>query len=296
MRSVTRLALTLSLALLVHAASAAPALAAKAAVLTGYDSTTSTGGQATLRFKVERDSFIKFDLHGVTVEFRVGSTVIGTAVSGSDGYADLRVNAPQSAGDIIVTGAIPAGGKYAARDATLLLAVRDASARLIVVDIDWTICAAKWWDVLWKANSQLPPVKGAVSALNDLGKGATVLYLTARDDGQMRKTKSWLAYWGFPRGPLYCSDDPRVLIDPHPYKSATIRMLKGVFANMPCGFGNKNTDADAYHDNGLTTYLFDTENAGPYRSFAFVYKDWDDLRAAVAAGQRPELGWATSFR
>jgi hypothetical protein len=291
-----RLGILLPLALAVMAAQAAPAFAAKAAVLTGYDVLVPAGGQATLRFKVERDNLIRWDLHGVRVEFRAGRQLLGTAVSGSDGYADLRVNASQAVGDAVITGTIAAGQSYAGRDATLLVAIRDASARVVVSDVDWTLSAAPWYDVVLKKNADLHPVRGAVSGVNDVIKDATVVYVTGRDDRDSAKTKSWLAYWGFPRAPVFFSDDIRVLANAAPYKTAVIRTLHADFADMPCGFGDLKTDAEAYHANGLTAFIFDTHGAGPYPSYAVVYRDWDALRAANRAGQRPELSWATSFR
>src|SRR5947208_12382460 len=96
-------ALALGLVAMTFAAAAAPA-EARTTHLTGYDTIAPTGARTTLRFKVEtKFLFISIHAHGVRVEFRAGGTLLGTAVSADEGYADLTVNAGASAGDVIVT-------------------------------------------------------------------------------------------------------------------------------------------------------------------------------------------------
>jgi hypothetical protein len=294
--TATKAARTLVPAFALVFLSAAPALAAKATVLTGYDLIARPGARATLRFKVERDNLIRWDIRGATVEFRWQGSLIGTAVSGDDGYADLAVRVGSTPGDYLITGKVAAGGEYWSREATLLLAIRDASARIVVTDIDWTLSAADWWEVATRSNSQIPPVNGAVAAIRDLAKDATVVYVTARHDAQSAKTKSWLATWGFPRAPVFFSEDVRAFFDPRPYKTAVVRSIEAAFPSVLCGFGDLTSDAEAYHANGLPAFIFDTHGAGPFPSYAIVYPDWVALRAANAAGRRPELAWATSFR
>jgi len=296
-RSNTRPGAILGFALVILGLLAEPALAAKAALLTAYDAIVTTGGRTTLRVKVERENLFRYDLKGVKIEFVANGAVLGSAVSAGDGYADLVVQAGQTAGDLVVTGRIAAGQSYSAPAQPLLLAIRSPQARIVIIDIDRTICDGSNTDIVLKSASQIRPLPGAVQGMNDIAADATPIYVTARDDYFMRKTKAWLGHWGFPRGPVICSDSIRAQFwDPVPYKTAMIRFLKAQFPNMPAGFGNKNTDADAYHANGLTTYLFDTENDAPYRSFAIVERGWDELRASNRAGRRPELSWATRFR
>ena len=291
---IARYGSALALAVLVLAAWAPPALAAKAAILTGYDVLALPGGPATLRFKVERDNLLRYDLHGVRVEFRYQglSALLGVAASADDGYADLRLQVPRVPGDYYVEGRIAPGQRYFAPAQTLLLAVREPTARLVITDIDHTIADVEWYDFLWKSTPQVRPVRGAVQALRDISADATIVYLTARDDGAALKTKGWLRYWGFPRGPVFFSDHLIPMLDPEPYKTDKIRSIKGFLPNIPCGFGDLSTDARAYQANGLRAFIFDTHNAGPFPPGSIVERDWDELRAA----RRPELAWASRFR
>lgn len=279
----------------IFSAVAAPAAEATDAVLSGYDTIAAPGAGTTLRVKVEaKFLFVTYHAKGAKVEFRANGALLGSAVSGDEGYADLKVNAPATPGDVIVTGHVT--GSYHGPDTTLLLAVRDAAARVVIVDVDYTLSNAGPVDVLIKGNADLHPVKGAVSGLNDVAKDATVVYVTARDDHFNAKTHAWLALWGFPRGAVFLADHIQPLLDPASYKTPQIRFIHAAFTNMPCGFGDLPSDCKAYNANGLASYIFDTHSAGPYPAYAVVSTDWDDLRAKCAAGQRPELSWARSFR
>lgn len=291
-RSVA-LAAVLAFAAFVTTSAAAPA---RRAILTGRDALVLSGVPAIARVKVERNGASRGDLRGVPVELWANGARLGTAVSRSDGIAELRVNVPAGSGDLVVTAKLAAGSPYSASDETLLLAVRDRTKRVVVTDIDGTVSAASWSDVVRKSNSALPPVRGAVRALKDLARDAAIVYLTAREDGYRQKTKDWLALFGLPRGPVYFSDDDAPSSSStRAYKSGVMRSLTASFANIAAGFGNRAADAQAYHDHGVTSYLFDTQR-GPYPSYAIVTRDWDDLRAANAAGRVPGLAWATSFR
>lgn len=296
MRTARQLAIAFVVALVAIAAQAAPALAAKAATLSGYDTLTATGGRALLRFKLERRNLIRWDLPGVRVEFRMNGALLGTVRTAGDGYADLTVPVGNTAGDLVITGRTAPGERYAAPERSLLLCVRAPGARIVVTDIDWTICGAGWSSVLSNRNADIPPVKGAVAGIRDVAKDATVVYVTARDDYFLDRTKAWLGHWGFVRGPVIFSDDARTLFSARPYKSAAIRALKRAFANVPCGFGDLKTDAQAYHDNGLESFIFDTHGQRDIPSYARLFRDWDDLRAANAAGRTPGLAWATALR
>ncbi len=285
-----------AIAAVLYGAGASPALAAKAAVLTGTDVLARPGDTATLRFKVERNSLIRYDIRGAPVEFRFNGALIGTAVSAADGHADLRVSVGLAPGDYEVAGKVAPGASWWSPEARLFLAVRDRSARLAITDIDHTIADAAWWEVLAKPVSAVPPVRGAVGALRDIAHDATIVYLTARDDGATARTKAWLRHHGFPPGPVFFSDDVRAWFDPRPYKSGVVGAIRAAFPNVPCGFGDLPGDAAAYHDHGLVAFIFDTHGAGPFPPYARVYRDWVALRAANAAGRHPALAWAARFR
>ncbi len=251
---------------------------------------------------MERDNWIRSDLSGVAVDYwiwRASSQTwqyLGRATSAGDGYADLRATVPSTSGNHYVAGRVASGQSYTSGFRYLYVVVRPASSVLVVTDIDWTIAAVDWDDFLFRSNSAVPPVRGAVQALADIGRSATIVYLTARDDYFANKTRAWLTQWGFPTGPAIFSDGTTMVSDPTDYKSDAIAAIAASFWDVRAGFGNKSTDHAAYMANGLDSYQFDTETRD-FPSGTWLYHDWEDLRAAVRSGQRPELAsWATSYR
>jgi hypothetical protein len=280
---------------------AQPALAASKAVLTAYDELVRPAESVKLRFKVERDNLVRYDLKGVKVDYWLWQTAqstwsyLGRATSGDDGYADLNATSPASRGAHLVAGKVAPGQRYESGWRYLYLGVRDATERIVVTDIDQTIAAAEWYEFLWKNSPRVEPVRGAVQALTDVSKDATVVYLTARDDYFGTKTRGWIAHWAFPKGPVICSDGLTMVGDPTDFKAAAIAALKAKFPNIVAGFGNKPTDHEAYTRNGLWSYQWDTQTKS-FPAGTLVYHDFEDLRAAIRRGERPELAWARFYR
>ncbi len=281
----------------------------KAALLTGFDVLVPSGTQtAKVKFKVRRDSATPYDLKGVKVQFRANGAVLGTAESNAKGYAELSVKVPSTPGDLLVTGRLAGGGSfigaldnddsgitYVASDSYALVAVRDPKRRMLVTDIDMTISALHWAEVVARPIEQLPPVPGAPRGLSDIAKDCTVVYITGRDWTYTQKSKAWLAHWKFPRGPalLRAEGDKANNYD---QRNRVLKSLRPSFPKLLYGFGNRTSDAEVYKDNGMKSYIFHTQEPGPYPDYAVVAKDWDELRTMNAAGEAGGLGWATKFR
>src|SRR5262245_56712841 len=124
MKSARIAGLSLVLAFVVAAPLVATAQTLRRAVLTGQDALAPSGVPARVRFKAERDTYSRYDLSGVAVEFWANGSKLGTATSGYSGWAELQVNVPGGQGDLVVTGKLAANSGYSAPDETLLLAIR----------------------------------------------------------------------------------------------------------------------------------------------------------------------------
>jgi hypothetical protein len=79
-------------------------------------------------------------------------------------------------------------------------------------------------------------------------------------------------------------------------RSRVLEVLQPLFPKLLYGFGNRTTDAQVFRDHGMTSYIFHTQEPGPYPSYAVVAKDWNELRTMNAAGDAEGLGWAIKFR
>lgn len=295
--------------LIAFSAASAQADPPKGAVLTGFDALVPSGAPtARVKFKVQRDVAKPYNLKGVKVEFRAKGALLGTAVSDARGYAELSVKVPAGSSDLFVTGRIAGGGSfvgaigdvhsdvmYVATETTLLLAVRDPKRRMLVTDIDQTISALPWAKVVALPIEQLPPVPGAPKGLSDIAKDCSVVYITGRDWTYTAKSKGWLSHWKFPRGPVLLREEGDTSNN-YDQRTRVLETLQAPFPKLLYGFGNRTTDAEVFHDRGMSSYIFHTQEPGPYPSYAVVAKDWDELRAMNAAGDAEGLGWATKFR
>jgi hypothetical protein len=273
--------------------------------LIGYDRLALPGEVVTVRFKVERPVLGRPDVRGAAVEMRLYRDdrriwePLGEARSGRDGYADLALAAPEAAGDHWV--AARAIGDHASAWQSLCLAVRPRGARVIVTDIDGTICGGGAWNLARLAAGEVRsarPLPGAVEGMNALAADATIVYLTARDDALRATTLRWLDHWEMPLGPLYVSDGIELGQDPTRHKTRVMEQLAERF-EVAVAFGDASTDLAAYRAASVPAVMFqgDVHRYAAAPGVAGAYTDWEALRAAVRAGRHRELfGWATQFR
>jgi hypothetical protein len=287
-----RLALV-PLALILLLLAPAPAEAGRA-IVNGYDVLATEGQTVTARVKCERIQWIRWDLRNVDVEFWLWRgdlqswSRLGTARSGGDGYADFDFQAPTVSGDHFLAGRVAPGQRHRSGWTLFYAGVRPQGSRVVVTDIDSTIYDGSFAQVFFGATGSADPLPGAVQGVRDLAKDATIVYVTARDDYFIAQTRDWLYHWGFPFGRTVFTDDFRsFVIDPTDYKAAVVAELKTRF-DVVVGFGDKDTDNAAYLRNGLPSFIF-ADSASGMSGAAGVYKDWNELRAVVAAGQHATI-------
>jgi hypothetical protein len=82
-----------------------------------------------------------------------------------------------------------------------------------------------------------------------------VVYLTHRPDYFGPRSKAWLRKHEFPTGPLLLSDIGEFFGGSGAFKTEQIRNLRERFEKVELGVGDKVSDAQSYHENGLRTYL-----------------------------------------
>src|SRR3989338_2473013 len=94
--------------------------------------------------------------------------------------------------------------------------------------------------------------------MNRLAEVYQVVYITARDDFMMNRTKNWLDQWVFPLAPAYFWDFtgayPTSRVQER-YKREGGAALKQSFPNVIVGVGDGAHDVRAYAANGLKAYL-----------------------------------------
>ena len=76
----------------------------------------------------------------------------------------------------------------------------------LVVDLDGTVCISSGLDVARKAPEDIEASPGAAAAVTELARHYQIVYLSARDDALINRSRRWLDLKHFPHGPLLVRD------------------------------------------------------------------------------------------
>lgn len=278
---MTRTALTLALLTSVMMPATASAIEA-----TGQDAITTPGHPVEVRAKFERSGFAFWrpDMKNerVTIEVLGGRHASRTD---GDGMASVTV-APTTPGVYPISARLDR--HRGAPAATSRLFVLDPARPVAVVDIDGTLSDMPDWQVPFVGH-KAPTFAGAPALMADLARRFQIVYLTARDDTFDGKTREFLRRHGFPDGPIIYDDlglttaterDQLNNKNHGAYKLGQIQALRARGVPITIGVGNAETDAYAYEQAGLPSYIL-TTTAGSGPSFRFTR--YADLRPRLVA-------------
>ena len=179
---------------------------------------------------------------------------------------------------------------------TLLVACIDADAPITIVDLDKTVVASGFHMVLFGEPREMP---GSQDVLKRLAEKNTIVYLTHRPGQFGPKSKAWLLRKKFPPGPVLLAGTGEFMKGSGAYKTAAISELRSSFSNIQIGIGDKISDAAAYYDNGLKSFLIieipDSNKAKDFTKLADklapladgvqVVTGWDQIEQALFAGR-----------
>ena len=221
-------------------------------LLTVRDALALPNEEVQLQARFQAGDFLR-GRQGHVVRFDHGGKIYKATVTDADGVATVTFT-PTQAGDYRFAAEVSPDGlpddPPAPRE--LLVACRAAEEPIAVVDLDKTVVASGFHTVLL-GNPQ--PMAGSPEVLNRLARTHTVVFLTHRPDYFGPKSKTWLKAKGYPRGPVLLATVGSFLKGSGAYKSEMIKTLKKRFTKIEIGIGDKTTDVEAYHENGLKAFL-----------------------------------------
>jgi len=220
-------------------------------LFTAMDALARPGEQVQLRARVQGGDLLQARA-GLVVHFYRQGTLYKAAETDGDGVANVSFT-PEAAGDYRFTVEVSPVGlpDEPPRPQELRVACRTEDTPIVVVDLDKTVVASGFQTVLIGDPS---PMDGSVEVLRRLGKTHTIVYLTHRPDYFGPKSKAWIREKGFPPGPMLLSTLGGFLKGSGEYKSRMLREMGGRFRRIEIGIGDKISDAQAYHDNGLKAF------------------------------------------
>lgn len=230
----------------------------KAAFLSGYDDILNQQNHFNLKIKLEKKSLIPYrtDLPGETIDFYLNDELIGSDITDDDGIAYLNYHSlPIGVYQFIAK--ISPDSRYKTTPAKLFHVVINKDKPIAISDIDHTLSDASAIRVATQPNRSIKPLKNASAGITFFNKlGFQIIYLTARDDTFILKTKDWLKMYDFLPAPSFYWDYKGAGIpqDHGDFKSLVIKKLRQRFSNILIGIGDKPHDIRAYRDHELRSY------------------------------------------
>ncbi len=222
-------------------------------LLYGFDAITTPDQPAEALVRLQKGSYFN-DQEGRLIELYEGERLAARAYTDDEGFARMTFT-PDDVGDYMLTVRVPGpkGAGSGISPTTLLVACRDPSVSIVIVDIDKTLVASSFDEVL---TGQAQPMADSADVLNRLSEDHTIVYMTLRPDYFGPTTKAWLDEHGYPRGPLWVARFGGLLDGNRDYRIRRIRGLRQRFPNVEMGLGDKISSVNAYLANEVHPVLF----------------------------------------
>ncbi|MCI0652219.1 MAG: hypothetical protein L0Z55_10090 [Planctomycetes bacterium] len=253
--------------------------------VTVFDQISRPGERVAVTAKIEVDGPgpFKRDKEALAVEFAAAGATLGTATTADEGIAALEIDAPANKGItwLRVTPVDRGSYRLAEQPDGGALFVVGTETPIIVCDIDGTITAGDEWDWDTLVRSEGPAaLPGAADVLTLLARSNAIVFLTARDDGLLNRTRAWLDIKGFPRSPVLCRDwRLGSLSKTGEFKTRILTSLMERFPNLRWGIGNTAGDCQAYRAIGLPHVTLTESHCEGGAVRCEPVKDWTALGA-----------------
>lgn len=254
--------------------------------VTVFDEVTIPEGEVQIQAKYERDGpgMINPDRKELAVIMGLhrsnGVTEPRKAVTDDDGMARATFKAPKTPGEYQIFSHAEEKKEYVPRTSSVppLLFVYPADQPLLICDLDNTVTSGESLNV-----SGIEPRPDAAAVLTRLSAKYGIIYLTARDEGLLDRSRAWLDKHGFPRAPVLCRDWKITnLRKQGEFKTEVLKRLKASFTNFRWGIGNAKSDRQAYNAIKLSHIIIGETGDETKNDVRFVgLEHWRDVEAIV---------------
>jgi len=241
------------------------------------DSVAKPNEEVMVRARLESDRLS--GMEGYVVRFYRDGDLYKTTETDSGGVAEVSFT-PDALGTYMFRAEVDEAGfpNDAPGPQDLVVACYDPDAPMVVVDLDKTVVASGFHVVL---AGDPKPMPRSVEVLTRIAETHQVVYLTHRPEYFSIKSKRWLVEHKYPTGPLLMSDIGGFLEGSGAFKTRAIRDLRERFGGLDLGIGDKFSDAQAYHDNGIRAYVIvqppDSDDPDDYEDYEDFADDLGEL-------------------
>ena len=242
--------------------------------------TVTTGEQDTfLVAMVERGhGLLAHRLANVEVCFHAGGKELARTRTDEVGYAVAVGRIPPGARTLEARASV--NGHALQAQAEVLN--RPPGRTILVCDVDGTISQTDFHalvsSVLNEKDIKSRAVPDAAETLQRLSRQYNIVYLTDRPVYLHNQSYKWLSDHGFPSAPVICAPDLRISRKVLQYKRTIIAKLKELYPDALIGFGNEETDAEAYAAEGMLAIMIDDGKNRHFRSDALFLRTWSRVR------------------
>jgi len=247
-------------------------------MVTAYDVLAQSGKTTTLQVKLQRGIGLR-DAKDERVTFRLPGGENVSATTDDEGVASVttRFDSPGNyTVPLVLSKRFARGGGDAKGEVAVRVFVRPGDVRIAVCDVDHTLADISAIKVLVTPNEETPALPGAREVLSRLVETHLIVYLTARDDKLLNKTRDWLAMKGFPEGPVFARDLGPDSLSARKFKTAWLKEFTTSWSNVAYGFGDRDEDAAAYDAAGIESYIVGGDGFEPDElpTSSHGVKDW----------------------
>lgn len=241
------------------------------AYLVGFDAVALSEGRCDVTARLEQRIAFWFRKAVPAATVRIGDSASLTDEHGL-AHACVEARAPFTEHRVRVDD----HGWYA-DEATATTFVFHRARPVVVTDIDKTLADANSFQFLIYPMTAVRPYPGAVESLQELSKRYSIVYLTARDEQLLAKTRRWLAHFEFPRGPVFCRRFAIGNLSAEKYKRELLQRLRLKLPPIAAGIGDREEDARAYAANAIRPILFRQKGRPTGVDGASVIRAWKDI-------------------
>lgn len=238
--------------------------------------TVTTGEQDTfLPALVERgNGFFAHRLANVEVSFFAGGSEIARALTDEVGFAVTSGRIPNGVTTLEVRATVDGHALSAKSEVWSWQPGRTT----IVCDVDGTISQSDLGTLVYTVmgHTDIPSaaVPDAAQTLQRLAKDYNIIYLTDRPIYLRQVSYKWMSEHGFPPGPLITTPDLHTSQEVVKFKQKIIGKLKTLYPDTLIGFGNAETDAEAYAASGMLSIMIDDGKNRQFGADVLYLRTW----------------------
>ncbi len=240
-----------------------------------FDALTEMNKPVELWCKIECRNFLRSDVRRANVDVYVNGIFVSKVITDHEGVASLTYT-PQKLGTYTVVFECEAGDGHPKTTASTLLFCREKTKPAILVDIDLTISNISLEKFLITKTKDIKPLPGSPEVLEDLAKTHDLIFLTARDEHLLHRTRDWMDRNHFPTAPVFFRKLGKDPFSERKFKTEKIAQMKATWSNIEYGIGNQLSDAQAYVANGLEAYILACKDALP--NHANAVESWKQIK------------------